>query len=578
MNDDHSQSVQISLISAQEPPKKRTYFDTNIFSAFWLSWVRDLIKAATHKPFQQDMHWDLRKQESSKEISSQLSKNFESLKQDNHRLLKALFSTNKWLFTRAFFCSLIAQLLQYTVPLLISSIIDYVSKEEKNIKVGVLLVLGVVCSRFLLILFETRASVLYTLLDIKTSSAINGVMLEKALKFSLVRSSDHSQGSLVNNFQIDSEKLYELSRSISEVVVLPLMLIIGIYFMYAAVGISFFGGVGVVLLMSLVNLLISKKYQALQTTVMDIKDTRMKLTTEIMNGIKYIKLSGWEEIFLGKLDGVRQQELKFLKRQYIIYSFLSLSTWITPIMITSSIFAIYIFTGHEINAKIAFTLISTLNIIQTPIRMLPMVMTELIDTKVSLNRIKKFLSAQEVKLDYITRVRTSNSETAIKIQKGNFFCKIEEEYRSQEEKNASIAQKDSNSPKNNLQTSNNDNKETLLNAPGEIKCPLDSSIFTATSNSIDNFPISSTITNLLQEKAMSQEKCRIHDKKLNCTVITIAHRLKTVMNSDRILVMGDGKALELAEPKTLLENEDGHFNKLWKEHLHATTGDEKDRC
>ena len=55
----------------------------------------------------------------------------------------------------------------------------------------------------------------------------------------------------------------------------------------------------------------------------------------------------------------------------------------------------------------------------------------------------------------------------------------------------------------------------LLNAPGEIKCPLDSSILTATSNSIDNFPISSTITNLLQERALSQEKCRIHDKKLN---------------------------------------------------------------
>jgi len=31
------------------------------------------------------------------------------------------------------------------------------------------------------------------------------------------------------------------------------------------------------------------------------KDERMKLSTEILNGIKYIKLSGWEEAFLEKV-------------------------------------------------------------------------------------------------------------------------------------------------------------------------------------------------------------------------------------------------------------------------------------
>jgi len=31
------------------------------------------------------------------------------------------------------------------------------------------------------------------------------------------------------------------------------------------------------------------------------KDERMKTTTEILNGIKYIKMSGWEEAFLDKV-------------------------------------------------------------------------------------------------------------------------------------------------------------------------------------------------------------------------------------------------------------------------------------
>lgn len=38
-----------------------------------------------------------------------------------------------------------------------------------------------------------------------------------------------------------------------------------------------------------------------QKAVMKKKDERMKLSTEILNGIKYIKLSGWEEAFLEKV-------------------------------------------------------------------------------------------------------------------------------------------------------------------------------------------------------------------------------------------------------------------------------------
>ena len=39
----------------------------------------------------------------------------------------------------------------------------------------------------------------------------------------------------------------------------------------------------------------------------------------------------------------------------------------------------------------------------------------------------------------------------------------------------------------------------------------------------------------------------------DCTVLTIAHRLNTIMDSDRILVMDDGRVAELDSPAVLLE-------------------------
>ncbi|KAJ2657753.1 hypothetical protein IWW48_004359 [Coemansia sp. RSA 1200] len=48
-----------------------------------------------------------------------------------------------------------------------------------------------------------------------------------------------------------------------------------------------------------------------------------------------------------------------------------------------------------------------------------------------------------------------------------------------------------------------------------------------------------------------------------CTVLTIAHRLETIMRSDRVIVMDSGKIVEVGPPAELLAN-NGHFAELVK--------------
>ncbi|KAG5894560.1 hypothetical protein JTB14_021542 [Gonioctena quinquepunctata] len=57
----------------------------------------------------------------------------------------------------------------------------------------------------------------------------------------------------------------------------------------------------------------------------------------------------------------------------------------------------------------------------------------------------------------------------------------------------------------------------------------------------------------------------IRQKFANCTVMTIAHRLHTIMDSDKVLVMDAGLAVEFDHPYMLLQNKSGLFYGLVKQ-------------
>ena len=61
---------------------------------------------------------------------------------------------------------------------------------------------------------------------------------------------------------------------------------------------------------------------------------------------------------------MRDGELGLLKKKAIIESIIFFLMELTPNLITIAIFGTYIYTGHNIDAKAAFTLVSTLMVLQ----------------------------------------------------------------------------------------------------------------------------------------------------------------------------------------------------------------------
>lgn len=72
----------------------------------------------------------------------------------------------------------------------------------------------------------------------------------------------------------------------------------------------------------------------------------------------------------------------------------------------------------------------------------------------------------------------------------------------------------------------------------------------------------------LETDMMIQDMIRV--KFEACTVLTIAHRLNTIIDSTRVLVMNEGQNVEYDSPDVLLGLAGGVFRSLWEQHLQAT--------
>lgn len=65
----------------------------------------------------------------------------------------------------------------------------------------------------------------------------------------------------------------------------------------------------------------------------------------------------------------------------------------------------------------------------------------------------------------------------------------------------------------------------------------------------------SSIDNKTDELIQKTIRSSFHD----CTILTIAHRLNTIMDSDRIMVLDKGQIIEFDSPNNLLNNKNGYF-------------------
>ena len=129
---------------------------------------------------------------------------------------------------------------------------------------------------------------------------------------------------------------------------------------------------------------------------MKFTDERVRLTQEILLGIRVIKYYCWESFFTEKIASLRKKELKYLRAIGMVRGVVSAVTTTTPAFASIITFIVYKLRGGTLEPAILFSSVALFNLLRTPLNLLPSVINMFADASVALKRVGDFLTAEEL--------------------------------------------------------------------------------------------------------------------------------------------------------------------------------------
>ena len=230
-----------------------------------------------------------------------------------------------------------------------------------------------------------------------------------------------NHGEIINFIQIDSMRLSFLVAVAPNAFVAPLMIIAYIYLLFDFFGLTFLSGLTILLSFMIMNYFIAKAFRRRQKRMMGKKDICMKVTTETLENIKILKLYNWENEFKRKILESRAVEMDYTDKRYVMTNLNQIVNWLCPTLVSIVTIGVYQLFHDTFNISTMLIGLSIFSKLQGPVRMLPNVINNILETTVSLKRIEDFLKQPDIKREIIHKgPYDQNGEYAIKISKGSF--------------------------------------------------------------------------------------------------------------------------------------------------------------
>ncbi|XP_009990379.1 PREDICTED: multidrug resistance-associated protein 7 [Tauraco erythrolophus] len=395
-------------------------------SRFFYVWMNPLMKCGYQRKLNQPQDvYVLPRQLQAARVCDQ----FYSCWQKAVRLFSVLHAAFGLRFYSLGLLKLAGNLLGFSGPLLLNLLVNFMESQQEPLSHGMLYAFGLFAGSFLGALLRNQFSYEVNKVMLMMRAAIISAIYRKALRVSSTSLTRFTVGEIVNFMSTDTGRLVNFCLSFHEVWSLPFQFAITLYLLYQQVGVAFLGGLALALLLVPVNKVIADRIMMNNKEMLKHKDTRVKLMTEFLCGVRVIKFYAWEKHFSTRINACRAKELQKLRAiKYLdavcVYLWAAL-----PVVVSIAIFITYVLLGHQLTATKVFTALALVGMLILPLNSFPWVLNGTLEAKVSLDRIQRFLELMDQDLEaYYALDSPSGTATAMDMRCAAFsWAPVEEE-------------------------------------------------------------------------------------------------------------------------------------------------------
>nr|CAD1842945.1 unnamed protein product [Ananas comosus var. bracteatus] len=336
------------------------------------------------------------------------------------KLAKALVlsSWDQVLLTAVY--ALVNNLASYVGPYLISYFVEYLNGNNKFANKGHLLVVAFVVSKLLEGLSQRHWFFRLQQAGIRVRAFLVSIIYQKGLTLSSQSRQSRTSGEIVNIMSVDADRIGLFSWYMHDLWLVPVQVTLALLILYSTLGLASLAALGATIVIMIANIPLGKMEERFQEKMMESKDVRMKAMSEILRNMRILKLQGWEMKFLSRIIELRKAETNWLRKYVYTSAMVTFVFWGAPTFVAVVTFGACMMLGIPLESGKVLSSLATFRVLQEPIYTLPDVISMIIQTKVSLDRISSFLCLGDLPTDAVEKLPSDSSDVAIEVRNGSF--------------------------------------------------------------------------------------------------------------------------------------------------------------
>ncbi|CAK9309360.1 unnamed protein product [Citrullus colocynthis] len=367
----------------------------NLFSKITFAWMDNIMKLGYKRPLTEKDIWKLDTWDQTETLYNNFQKTWvEESHKSRPWLLRALNSSLGGRFWLGGLWKIGNDMSQFVGPVILNKLLESMQRGDLS-GIGYIYAFSIFAGVLLGVLCEAQYFQNVMRVGFRLRSTLVASVFRKSLRLTHEARKKFPTGKITNLITTDAATLQQITQYLHTLWSAPFRITIAMVLLYQQLGISsLFGALLLVLLFPIQTLVISRlrkqSKEGLQRT-----DKRVGLMNEILAAMDTVKCYAWENSFQSKVQSIRNDELSWFRKASLLGALNSFILNSIPVLVTVTAFGLFTAFGGDLTPSRAFTSLSLFAVLRFPLIMLPNIITQVVNAKVSLNRLEELLLAEE---------------------------------------------------------------------------------------------------------------------------------------------------------------------------------------